>query len=176
MDLLTWITRKVDKYDENPVKLWQISCYKNWSIRELNNACYLTWTGSRLFISLSFSNRKSNTILKHLCWKQKEAFAAMPNEKRKKKELKCCTRCHWNCWCACQYVFKKAQQTYCSAHTFNGIYFDKYSFNIHKYINKKHLLIFPYENKHSLLILFFFLCWLFFRYVVRTMQITNPFK
>lgn len=85
MDLLTWITRKVDKYDENPVKLWQISRYKNWSIRELNNACYLTWTGSRLFISLSFSNRKSNTILKHLCWKQKEAFAAMPNEKRKKK-------------------------------------------------------------------------------------------
>lgn len=62
-------------------------------------------------------------------------------------------------------LFKKAQPTHCFAHnTFNGIYFDKYSFNIHKYINKN-------------------ICW-FFRmkinavarsFSVRTMQI-NPVK
>lgn len=85
MDLLTWITRKVDKYDENPVKLWQISRYKNWLIRELNNANAIWHERVRGCLFLSFSNRKSNTILKHLCWKQKEAFAAMPNEKREKK-------------------------------------------------------------------------------------------
>lgn len=120
----------MDKCDDNSVSFDKFRGIKpDWP--ELNIACHFQPYGRYIFsLSLFSLYRLPDARFKAPIKKKIEAFAAAPNVRIK------CTCCHWNCWCACQYIFKKAQPTYCSAHTFNGIYFDKYSFNIHKYINK----------------------------------------